>query len=138
MRAWVAWVPLLALAAAPLSAQGSLDQAAQVAAAAWLRHNPETLVGEGPTLVLEIPGANPSAPVGAAQAAELLRRYLRPAIERGVVVRTSREVAPGGGFVELDRTYVVSGTTDVRHETIYLRFRESGGGWRLTELRTAP
>jgi hypothetical protein len=135
-----ACVVLLVLAAgvAPLSAQTSLEDVARAAAAAWLGHNPEALVGQSPTVVLEIPGANPSAPVGAAQAAELLRRYLRPAIERGVVVRATREVAPGSGFVELDRTYAVSGTTDVRRETIYLRFHQSGGTWRLTELRTAP
>jgi hypothetical protein len=135
MRAWVA---MLLFAAAPLSAQGSLEDTARAAAAAWLGHNLETLVGQSPTVVLEIPGASPSAPVGAAQAAELLRRYLRPAIERGVTVRALREVSPGSGFAELDRTYTVSGTTDVRRETIYLRFQRSAGTWLLTELRAGP
>jgi hypothetical protein len=129
---------LLWAVAAPLGAQTTLAGAAQAAVAAWLGHSPEALMGSSPTVVLEIPGANPSAPVGGAQAAELLRRYLRSASERAVAVRSLREVSPGSGFVELDRTYAVLGTNDVRRETIYLRFRRTGGTWWLTDLRTGP
>jgi hypothetical protein len=135
VRVCLALLPVLA---APLAAQTTLADAARAVVSAWLGHSPDALVGSSPKVVLEIPGANPSAPVGGAQAAELLRRYLRPATERVVTVRTVREVAPGSGFVELDRTYAVLGTNDVRRETIYLRFRRIAGTWCLTELRTGP
>jgi hypothetical protein len=138
MKTWVALLVGAATLSTPLVAQASLQEAAQGAAAAWLGHDLAALMGRGPTVVLEIPGANPSSPVNVAQAAELLRRYLRPAVEHHVMVRSLREVGDGGGFVELDRTYAVTGTTDVRRETVYLRFRRVDGAWRLTELRAAP
>ena len=67
-----------------------------------------------------------------------MRRYLRPAEERGLDVTTIREVEPGKGFIELTRRYVVSGTTELRHETLYLGYRLLDGVWRLVELRSAP
>jgi hypothetical protein len=41
-------------------------------------------------------------------------------------------------MVELVREYTVGGTNDVRTETIYLRYRQSGSRWELTELRAGP
>ena len=125
-----------ARAAAP--SQGTLPAAAEQARHAWLAHDPQALVGQSPSIVLQIPGADPSSPVGRAQAVELLRRYLRAVEERGLDVTVIREVEPGKGFVELTRRYVVAGTTELRRETLFLGFRLLAGRWGLVELRSAP
>jgi len=132
-------VPIVCVAAtSPAAAQGTLPEAAEQAKRAWLAHDPQALVGQSPSLVLQIPGADPSSPLGRAQAVELLRRYLRPVEERGLDVTVIREVEPGKGFVELARRYVVGGTTELRHETLFLGFRLQAGRWGLVELRSAP
>lgn len=120
------------------AAQVTLREAAERARQAWLAHDPQALVGQSSSLVLQIPGADPSSPLGRAQAVELLRRYLRSVEERGLDVTVIREVEPGKGFVELTRRYVVAGTTELRRETLFLGFREQAGRWALAELRSAP
>ena len=131
---------MLALSALVSRAQGqaTLSDAAARAQRALSGHDAQALVGQSSSLVLQIPGADPSSPLGRPQAIELLRRYLRPAEERGLDVTTIREVEPGKGFIELTRRYVVSGTTELRHETLYLGYRLLDGVWRLVELRSAP
>lgn len=120
------------------SAQATLSDAAARAKSAWVAHDPLALVGSSSNLVLQIPGADPSSPVDRPQAMELLRRYFRPVEERGLDVTAIREVEPGKGFVELARRYVVTGTTELRHETLFLGYRLMDREWRLVELRTAP
>ena len=119
-------------------AQGSLAEAAERVRQAWLAHDVQAVVGQSPSVVLQIPGADPSAPVDKAQAIELLRRHLRAGAERGLRVSAVREVEPGRGYAELERRYVVAGTSDERRETIFLGFRKPGQEWMLTELRSAP
>jgi hypothetical protein len=137
-------VPVLMTAVAALAAgttvaaQSTLPEAAEQARQAWLAHDPQALVGQSPSIVLQIPGADPSSPLGRAQAVELLRRYLRAVEERGLDVTVIREVEPGKGFVELTRRYVVAGTTELRRETLFLGFRLLAGRWGLVELRSAP
>jgi hypothetical protein len=126
------------LAASRAEAQGTLSAAAERAKQALSVHDAQALVGQSSNVVLQIPGADPSSPLGRPQAVELLRRYLRPAEERGLDVTAIREVEPGKGFIELTRRYVVSGTTELRHETLYLGYRKIDGEWRLVELRSAP
>lgn len=135
------WLPVCGFALlvpAAGRAQATLPEAAERAKQALLAHDPQALVGQSSSLVLQIPGADPSSPLGRAQAIALLRRYLRPAEERGIDVTAIREVEPGKGFVELTRRYVVAGTTELRHETLFLGFRLVGREWRLAELRSAP
>lgn len=134
------WLPLcgLALLATRAEGQATLSQAADRAKQAWSEHDAQALVGQSSNIVLQIPGADPSSPLGRSQAIELLRRYLRPAEERGLDVTAIREVEPGKGFIELTRRYVVSGTTELRHETLYLGYRLIDREWRLVELRSAP
>jgi hypothetical protein len=135
----IACLAAAALAAgAPAAAQGTLPEAAERAKQAWLAHDPQALVGQSPSIVLQIPGADPSSPLGRAQAVELLRRYMRPVEERGLDVTVIREVDRGRGFVELTRRYVVAGTTELRRETLFLGFRLEAGRWALAELRSAP
>ncbi len=135
-----AWLSLAALALLPMPArsQATLSDAAARAKQAWAAHNPQALVGQSSNIVLQIPGADPSSPLGRPQAIELLRRYFRPAEERGLDVTAIREVEPGKGFVELTRRYVVTGTAELRRETLFLGYRLIGREWRLVELRSAP
>ena len=126
------------LAVSRAEAQGTLSAAAERAKQALLAHDAQALVGQSSNVVLQIPGADASSPLGRPQAIELLRRYLRPAEERGLDVTAIREIELGKGFIELTRRYVVSGTTELRHETLYLGYRKLDGEWRLVELRSAP
>jgi hypothetical protein len=119
-------------------AQATLSDAASRAKDAWSAHDARGLVGQSSTLILQIPGADPSSPLGRAQAIELLHRYFRPAEERGLDVTAIREVEPGKGFVELTRRYVVAGTTELRRESLFLGYRLLAREWRLVELRSAP
>src|SRR6059036_827190 len=127
VRRVVAICGLMLLPAARADAQSTLPDAASRAKQAWLAHDPQALVGQSSNLVLQIPGADPSSPLGRAQAVELLRRYLRPVEERGLDVTVIREVEPGKGFVELTRRYVVAGTTELKRETLFLGFRLQAG-----------
>src|SRR5207302_2846134 len=107
------WRIAVALAVSPVVtgsglAQGSLAEAAERVRQAWLAHNVQAVVGQSASVVLQIPGADPSAPVDRAQAIELLRRHLRAGAERGLRVSAVREVEPGRGYAELDRRYVVA------------------------------
>jgi len=141
MTRWLGTVALLAgcsLAGAAAAAQGSLPEAAERTRQAWLGHDAQAIVGQSAGVVFQMPGADPSAPVERSQAVELLRRHLRTAVERGLTVSAVREVEPGRGYAELERRYVVAGTTDLRRETIFLGFQRVGAAWVLTELRSAP
>lgn len=131
-------VSLMVLPLAQVGAQATLPEAAERAKRAWAEHDAQALVGQSSNVVLQIPGADPSSPLGRAQAIELLRRYFRPAEERGLDVTAIRQVEAGKGFVELARRYVVAGTTELRRETLFLGYRMVAREWRLAELRSAP
>lgn len=133
-----AMIVLGLLGVARLAGQSTLQEAAGAARAGWLAHDAEAVVGQASRVVLQIPGADPSAAVSRAQAVALLARYFRPTVERSVEIATVREVEPRRGLVELDRRYVVAGTGDVRHETLFLGFRRERDRWVLAELRSAP
>jgi len=138
MKSWPGLVLLAVALSSRLAAQATLSAAADRAKQAWSAHDPEGLVGKSSSIVLQIPGADPSSPLGRAQAIELLRRYMRPAEERGLDIATIREVEAGKGFVELTRRYVVAGTSELRRETLFLGYRLQSDEWRLVELRNAP
>lgn len=132
-----AWLGCVLLIAGSLAAQEGLEQAAARARSAWLAHDPRALLAGSPGVTLEIPGADPSSAIGRDQASELLGRYLRTSQERSVEVRAAREMAEGQGYVELERRFIVSGTTEERHETVFLGLRRRGEQWVVVELRTA-
>jgi hypothetical protein len=104
---------------------------------AWLAHSPATFIAESPRVLIQLPGADPSVPLGPAQAAALLADFLAPAQEVEVQVRAAREVEPGRGYVELQRRYRISGTQDVRSQVLLLGYRWDRGGWSLVEFRVA-
>ena len=121
-----------------LTAQGArtLEEAANQARQAWIAHDPQALVGQSPSIVLQIPGADPSSPLGRSQAVALLQRHFQSAADENLTITAVREMDADGGFVELDRRYVVRGTSDVRRETVFLGFRRVSGQWRLAEVRS--
>jgi hypothetical protein len=136
MRTWIVLIGA-ALGVGPVGAQtGTLEAAARAAREAWLAHDVTALVGGSSGIVLQIAGAAPSSPVGRAQAEELLRRHLATGTEVAVTIVTVREVEAARGFVELERRYVVRGTTDPRRETVFLGFRRVGERWVLSEVRS--
>ena len=136
MRSWIV-LAAAALGVGPVAAQtGTLEAAARAAREAWLAHDVTALVGGSSGIVLQIAGAAPSSPVGRAQAEELLRRHLATGTEVAVTIVTVREVEAARGFVELERRYVVRGTTDPRRETVFLGFRRVGERWVLSEVRS--
>jgi hypothetical protein len=127
-----------ALTGAPatvLAQVSDLDEAAERARQAWFSHDPAALVADSPRLLIQLPGADPSAALGPAQAAALLADFLAPAQEVETLVRAAREVGPGRGYVELQRLYRVAGTQDVRVQALLLGYRLEDGGWNLVELR---
>ena len=131
------WFGCVLLLASSLAGQGGLNQAAARARSAWLAHDPAALLAGSPGVTLEIPVADPSSAIGRDQASELLGRYLRTSEERAVEVRVAREMTEGQGFVELERRFIVAGTTEERHETVFLGLRRRGEQWVVVELRTA-
>jgi hypothetical protein len=128
---------LFALLVAPRAgaAQAHLDDAAEDARQAWFEHDANALVADAPRLLVQLPGADPSIALGPAQAAALLADFMRQGQEVETVVRAAREVEPGRGYVELRRRYRISGTQDVRTQSLLLGYRLFRAGWRLVELR---
>jgi hypothetical protein len=112
-----------------------LGQAAEHARRAWFAHDAGGLVAESPRLVVQLPGADPSAALEPAQAAALIRDYLASAEEVETVVNAAREVEGGRGYVEIQRRYRVSGTQNVRTQSLLLGYRLGRSGWLLVELR---
>jgi hypothetical protein len=126
----------LVLPVATIEAQErGLAQVADQARKAWLAHDAAGLVAQSPRLVLQLPGADPSAALGPAQSAALISDFLAQAQEVGIVVRAAREVEPGRGYVELQRRYRVAGTQDVRVQSLLLGYRLEPSGWSLVEIR---
>jgi hypothetical protein len=118
----------------------ALSKAGEGARAAWSARDFDALVAGGVRIQLQLPGADPSAAVGQAQAVALLRAYVRGTVEVGLRVENAREVGPDRAFVELSRRYRAEGTDEVREEGILLGYRWSRGegGWRLADLRVVP
>jgi hypothetical protein len=116
-------------------AEAGLEAAAEQARSAWFAHNAAALVADSPRLLVQLPGADPSAALGPEQAAALLRDFLASAMEVETVVRAARETEPGRGYVELQRRYRITGTQEVRVQGLLLGYRKTRTGWSLVELR---
>jgi hypothetical protein len=126
----------LVIGGAGLHAQApELDREADKARRAWHAHDASALVAGTSRVQIRLPGADPSGAIGPEQAAALLRDFMASAEEVETVARSAREVEPGRGYVELQRRYRVSGTQDVRSQTLLLGYRMGPSGWVLVELR---
>jgi hypothetical protein len=130
----LALVLATASVATPIHAQ-QLDREADKARRAWFTHDARALVAGTSRVQIRLPGADPSGAIGPDQAAALLRDFMASAEEVETETRSAREVEPGRGYVELQRKYRVSGTQDVRSQTLLLGYRMGPSGWVLVELR---
>ena len=79
MRRWIA----VALVLSPFVtgrgvAQGSLAEVAERVRQAWLVHDVQAVVGQSSSVVLQIPGADPSAPVDRGRSASGASRIATP------------------------------------------------------------
>ena len=136
MKSWV--IVLLGLAPLRLGAQQAplpLRQVAEETRASWQRQDAAALVEKSPQLIIQLPGADPSAPVQRQQAGKLLRDFFERAEEVGTVLYDAREMDDGRGLVELRRRYRIRGTQHVREQLLLLSYRRSGKTWTLVELR---
>ena len=120
-----------------LLAQGArpLRMVAEVTRAQWQGQDAAGLVARSPQLVIQLPGADPSAPVQRRQATELLRDFFARSEEVETILSDAREVSDGWGLVEFRRRYRIRGTQDIREQRLLLRYHRGGNGWLLVELR---
>lgn len=113
----------------------ALAQVATLASEAVRRHATDQLVAGSDRVRVLVPGSEPSAALGRAQAAAMLSAWLAPAEELGATVRAARELSGGRGYVELDRRYRVGGSRVERRQTVLLAYQRLEERWILTELR---
>lgn len=123
------------LAAGRLEAQESLRDEAQVVITAWTAHDALGVLAGADSVLLNLPGAHPAAPVGRKQATALVRAYLSGTSEESLTLQAVRSTTQDRGFAELARRFRPVEGSASRMETILLGFRRDGSGWRLDELR---
>jgi len=130
---------LTLLSLAPhLGAQGSLDSAVERARLAFHGHDVPALVQGSDTVRLSIPGTATVVSLKPGQAQRLLEQYLGPSEERGLTLVGLRRLADDHAYAELERSYVVKGTSEERRERVILGFRWLGQTWCLREVRVTP
>ncbi len=128
----------LCVAELAVAQQDSLRLAVEEAHDAWLDRDLSRLVSASDTVRLHLPGVANSASLSPEQAARLLARYLKPARELRFPLRGIRALASDHAYAEMQRVYVVQGTSEEREETVFLGFRQINGSWRLREIRITP
>ncbi len=130
---------LLAGMASPAPGQDppDLTRAAEAARRAWNSQNPAGLLGRASRVLLQLPGADPSAPVERPQAIAVLRDFFEGSSEVATSVKAAREVGQGRGFVELERRYRSGRSESVQVESVLLSYRLSGQDWILAEVRVS-
>ena len=133
---WAFWPQGVALAQS--QQDEALDHAIETARAAWLEHRVGEFVSGSDTIRLRIPGIAPSASLRPGQAERLLDQYLQPSEELSFDLRDIKMVATDHAYAEINRVYVVQGTSERREETVFLGFRLVDRIWRLREVRVAP
>ncbi len=122
----------------PLAGQEDLDRAVARAREALFEHQVGALLATSDTVRLNIPGTVKSASMKPGQAARVLEKYLHSAQERELTLVRLRSLAEDHAYAELDRSYVVRGTSEERRERVLLGFRRVDGTWRLREVRVTP
>jgi hypothetical protein len=126
---------LLALGVSTATAQQPFPPVVNSAQSALRRGNVEALVHGSARVQLRFPGADPSAPLGRAQAAAALREVFGRGTTEEVRVEGFRQVGPDQGWVDLHREYRASGASGRRTQRVLLSYRLTGGVWALTEVR---
>lgn len=127
---------MLLIVPALLPAQGvPLRTVAEQTRGLWQSQDSRGLVNQGSQLLLQLPEAEPSAPVGRDQAEELLRDFFNHADEVETRITDVREMDGCLGLVELRRRFRVRGTQEIQEQRVLLSYHASGNGWMLVELR---
>ena len=121
-----------------LQGQNPLGRAVQEAQDSWMAHDVALLVAGSDTVRLHIPGIAPSASLRPGQASRLLDRFLKPTEEVSFELVNVRTLAEDHAYAEVQRKYVVKGTTEEREETVFLGFRRIDSVWSLREVRVTP
>ncbi len=114
----------------------ALAPVAELARRALASHDAAGLLGSSTRVLLQLPGAAPSAPVGRAHSKALLESYLSDFEEVTTELRGINLAGEKAGTVELRRSYRVPGTSGgVRIQSVLLAYQLIEGRWVLTELR---
>lgn len=117
-------------------AQGlALRSVAEQTRSVWNAQDARSLVHQSSQLLLQLPEADPSAPVNRNQAIQLLRDFFKHSEEVDTRVTDVREMDGGLGLVELRRRFRVRGTQEIKEQRVLLSYRADGPGWTLVELR---
>jgi len=137
--AW-AQVPGAPVGAAPAAPgeSDSLTSAARRAAHAWQRHDFAALVVGSPGVMVRLGPSAPSAPMPPAQAVLTLRAFAGGAEELQAEVTAVHEVDAARGYAEVQRTYVVRGTSARRVQTLYFGWQRVDRVPRLVDVRVVP
>jgi hypothetical protein len=116
--------------------QEALAEVAHRVRRAWEAQRPAEVVGQAIRVLVQLPDGSEQATVARDQAIRLLEGLFRRTEELDVSVRSSREVGPGQGYVELRRRFRPVGG-EVAVQRVLLAFRREGelGFWRLVEVR---
>lgn len=129
-------LPIRPSASPPIRQFPSLEAAAESARRTWsVRDLDAFLQGAGSRLLIELPSANPSTPVGRSQALALLQGYVQGTEEVETAVRKAKPVDETRGYVELIRRYRLAGIGEVSEGVLLLGYRLGREGWLLTEVR---
>ena len=134
----LAGLALLSLAPHLMAQGGTLDSAVERARLAFHGHDVPALVEGSDTVRLSIPGTATVVSLRPGQAQRLLEQYLGPSEERGLTLVGMRRLADDHAYAELERSYVVKGTSEERRERVILGFRWLGQTWCLREVRVTP
>jgi hypothetical protein len=123
------------LASGRLQTQEPLREKAQVVLTAWTAHDAAGVLAGADSILLNLPGAHPAAPIGRKQATALVQDYLDGTSEETLALQAVSSTGSDRGFAELARRFRPAEGSASRTETILLGFRREADRWRLDELR---
>jgi hypothetical protein len=119
-----------------LAAQApELAPVAEQARKALAGHDVSALLGASTRVLVQLPAAAPSAPVGKAHAEALIKAYLADFEEVATEIRGTNRSGERSATVELRRSYRVPGTTVVKRQSVLLAYQLVDGNWILSEIR---
>ncbi len=124
------------LAQAPLPSQGppDLGTLAEITRTAFVRRDFSRLLGDRPSVRLELPDGNPSAAVTGRVAAASLGALFRRTNERGLELVGAALADDQHGYIELRRRYSVARTQDALAQRVLISARLEDGAWRVVEV----
>jgi len=112
-----------------------LAPVAEQARKALAGHDVSALLGTSTRVLVQLPAAAPSAPVGKAHAEALIKAYLADMEEVATEVRSTNRSAERSATIEIRRSYRVPGTSVIKSQSVLLAYQLIGGAWVLSEIR---